>query len=73
MADSLTTLDSGLCCSICFNRQRSSPQARYVVNNVKFVIRGTGGRADSDIGLLNKVARAGGNLLGTRPYWEGEE
>jgi ATP-dependent DNA helicase PIF1 len=55
------------------NRQRSSAQARYVVNNVKDLNRLSfeeiEDRLNSDTGLLNEVARAGSNLLGTRPYW----
>lgn len=55
------------------NRQRSSAQARYVVNNVKDLNRLSFDefeeRLNSDSGVLNKVARAGSNLLGTRPYW----
>jgi hypothetical protein len=55
------------------NRQRSSTQARYVVNNVKDLNRLSfeelEDRLNSDDSLLNKVARAGSNLLGTRPYW----
>jgi hypothetical protein len=55
------------------NRQRSSAQARYVVNNVKGLNRLSfeefEDRLNSDAGLLNKIARVGSNLLGTRPYW----
>jgi len=55
------------------NRQRSSTQARYVVNNVKDLHRLSFEELEdmlnSDDGLLNKVARAGSSLLGTRPYW----
>jgi hypothetical protein len=55
------------------NRQRSSTQARYVVNNAKDLSRLSfeefQERLSADSGFVDNVARAGSNLLGTRPYW----